>query len=521
MRKIKFILLLLMFLSINIPVYSEEVQNISAQEPSESTISTYPAFKDVQKDIWAYKSILELTNKYKILAGYSDETFKGEKAPTRYELAQLVARLAEKIEAAQIELSSMDQAAIRGLKAEFEDEIHTLTARIEKNEIKTNELETKHKQDVDAITSNLDEVKGRHFFSPELRYRYAFGEYTPRDGSYANTRLRLNSNTKMYKNTNAIMRLQVETANILKMSENGHENPDAKLTLCYIKTGDLTSWIPEKYGKFEVLGGIMPANRLYTVGHYTVNVDQRGFTDANEAMSVYSNQLSAIAREGTNGRRIAIGGEYFKKFSKYNGQVKAGVIRTGGGSLDGGAARSGRESTFFNAMAQMDIPIHKQPVQLKVSHFYSHDDNGFARNTYSVGGRLSTKFKGIGVFKIAGIGYGGTVPPRIIEGVGGKGFTLQFAYNPTIKAFGKLFGDPDKITHDLPNYVPGKTEVAFSASHFKNGADITLNALDLTFSRYITSNIFGRVTFSRANPSWHGGRMATRNSILLETIFKI
>lgn len=499
---------------------------IDQNAPSTASTDGDKTYTDADETNWAYKSVMELSNKYKVLEGYPDGTFKGNKAPTRYEMAQLIARLAAKVEEDQIKLSSLDHAAIKGLKAEFEKEILTLAARIEKNETKIAEVSEKHEKDISAINSNVDELKGRYFFSPELRFRYAFGEYnTPPDGAYANTRLRLTSNTKAFKDTFIITRLQVETANILKMSENFDETPDAKLTLGYVKTGDITSWVPKKFGKFDIYGGIMPQNWLFVINGYTTNVDQRGFSDANGAFSVYGDQFSAIGREGTNGRRINIGGEYSKAFSKYNGLLKVSCLRAGGGSLDNtnraDTISSGRESTFFSAMAQMDIPIHKKPVELKVNHFYSHDDNGIARNTWSVGGRLSTKFNKVGVFKVAGMGYGGTVPPRMINGVGGKGFTLQFAYNPTIKAFGKFFGDPDKITHKTPCYVPGKTEVGVSFSHFKNGADVTLNAYDLTISRYFTSTIFGRVTFSRANPSWHGPGLATKDSILLETIFKI
>ncbi|MGD9581106.1 MAG: hypothetical protein AB7V50_07015, partial [Vampirovibrionia bacterium] len=157
----------------------------------------------------------------------------------------------------------------------------------------------------------------------------------------------------------------------------------------------------------------------------------------------------------------------------------------------------------------------------KVSHTYSFGDNQTNQRNYYIGGRLATKFNGFGVVKAAVVGHNGSVPPRLLGGIGGQGFSYQLAYNPTIKAFGNLFGDPDKITHRMPCIVPGKTEVGVGFANYHNDQDESIRILDVYVSRYISENVFGRILFGHVNPSIRTRGLSARNYVLLETIFKL
>ena len=57
-------------------------------------VSAYAAnpFSDVTPDDWAYQAISDLSDQG-VVEGYPDGTFKGERNMTRYELAQIIARL--------------------------------------------------------------------------------------------------------------------------------------------------------------------------------------------------------------------------------------------------------------------------------------------------------------------------------------------------------------------------------------------------------------------------------------------
>lgn len=528
-KKIIFNALILAFLS-------GSVCSADPQKPVEPEVSTakQSIFAKIverdKKDIdnsWANSAVKEMLYKYGILAGYPDGTFQGNKAASRFELAQGLLKLIEEVEQQNVKIEAVDRAALETLRENFSKEITRLSGKVEYNEQQISGLQQKHDGDVAGIETELKKLEKRHHFVPELRFRYGFGsadDSADTDGSLASTRLRLNSKTKVSDKTDAILRLQAAANNMINHSETNGDVVDLDLTLAYVGTDELTYWIPKKLGELTFYGGLMPANRLFTTSSYTVCVDQRGFTDANYGLSEYNSMFNAFGRENTDGRRMAIGGEYFRPFNKYNAYIKGFVLRSTGGSINIPGADipgSGKEATFYAVTGQMDLPVKSQPVQLKVTHLYSFNDNGTNLNTYSVGGRLSTKFNNVGVLKLAVIGYGGGVPPRLIEGTGGRGMSYQVAFNPTSKAFGNFFGDPDKISYQLPDYTPGKTEVGFAVSNLRNDYNERIRAFDLFFSRYLSKNTFGRILFSHLDPTSNRAGVTTKDLIMLETIFKV
>lgn len=82
-------------------------------------------FTDVPADSWAYQSVAALSSEG-VVEGYPDGTFKGDKAITRYEMAQITARLMEKENA----LSASQKDAVSKLAAEYADELKNLGVRV-------------------------------------------------------------------------------------------------------------------------------------------------------------------------------------------------------------------------------------------------------------------------------------------------------------------------------------------------------------------------------------------------------
>ncbi|MEW5822255.1 MAG: S-layer homology domain-containing protein, partial [Cyanobacteriota bacterium] len=480
--------------------YMKLARNIKSADAIEGEKLHY---SDVKDNNWAYQALSELTEKYGVLKGMPDGAFEGDRPATRYEMAQALVKTVHKLEEERIKLSAIEEVALKSLKKEFDKEIIALAARIEKNEQRITGLDEIHKADIETLTGDIENLKKRHYFVPTLRFMYGFGDFDERDGTHASTRLRLTSVTKVNKDTVGVIRLQAVTSNFINMSEVNGDIVDMDLALGYVQTGSLTRWLPEKYGKADFFGGVMPANWYFWLGRYTTCVDERPFNDSNFTFSLLNTQVSAFGRDAVNGRRMVAGGQYIKKFDKYNAKIQAVGTRATAGSLPIAGTdnfSSGDETTFYAVSGEMDLPI-KHPVNFKVSHFYSFGDAATNERTYSVGGRLTTKFENFGVLKGAVIGHNGTVPPRYLGGRGGQGFSYQVAYNPTIKAFGNLFGNPDEITHHIPNHVDGKTEVGVGFANYHNDDGEAIRALDVYIGRFFTTNIFGRVIYSHVNPS--------------------
>ena len=83
-------------------------------------------FSDVPADHWAYDAIDQLAADG-VIEGYNDGTFAGDKAITRYEMAQIVARAMANCEGAD----AADKATVDKLAAEFSAELDSLGVRVD------------------------------------------------------------------------------------------------------------------------------------------------------------------------------------------------------------------------------------------------------------------------------------------------------------------------------------------------------------------------------------------------------
>ena len=110
-------------------------------------VSAYAAnpFSDVTADDWAYQAVSDLSTQG-VVEGYPDGTFKGERNMTRYELAQIVARLMAK----EDQLNAEQQATLDKLAGEYADELANLGVRV----------------------SNLEKKVGNLYWSGDARMRY-------------------------------------------------------------------------------------------------------------------------------------------------------------------------------------------------------------------------------------------------------------------------------------------------------------------------------------------------------------
>lgn len=100
-----------------------------------TSVSLANPFADVPADHWAYDAISELAADG-IIEGYKDGTFSGDKAITRYEMAQLIARAMANCDGAD----TADKATIGKLAAEFSTELDTLGVRVDNLEKKVADL---------------------------------------------------------------------------------------------------------------------------------------------------------------------------------------------------------------------------------------------------------------------------------------------------------------------------------------------------------------------------------------------
>ena len=100
-------------------------------------VSAYAAnpFSDVSTDHWAYQAVADLSAQG-VVEGYPNGTFGGEKHITRYEVAQIVARLL----AQESQLNASQKATVEKLAAEYADELSNLGVRVNNLENKVGNI---------------------------------------------------------------------------------------------------------------------------------------------------------------------------------------------------------------------------------------------------------------------------------------------------------------------------------------------------------------------------------------------
>ena len=128
-------------------------------------VSAYAAnpFSDVTPSDWAYQAVVDLSEQG-VVEGYPDGTFKGERNITRYEMAQIIARMLAK----EDQLNAEQRATLDKLAGEYADELANLGVRV----------------------SNLEKKVGNIYWSGDARMRYQDKAVDAADGW--NGRMRIN-----------------------------------------------------------------------------------------------------------------------------------------------------------------------------------------------------------------------------------------------------------------------------------------------------------------------------------------
>ena len=115
----------------------KKILAIAAVAALTAGVSAYAAnpFSDVSPDDWAYQAVSDLSDQG-VVEGYPDGTFKGERNMTRYELAQVIARLM----AREDQLNAEQKATLDKLAGEYADELANLGVRVSNLENKVGNI---------------------------------------------------------------------------------------------------------------------------------------------------------------------------------------------------------------------------------------------------------------------------------------------------------------------------------------------------------------------------------------------
>ena len=179
-------------------------------------VSAYAAnpFSDVTADDWAYQAVSDLSAQG-VVEGYPDGTFKGERNMTRYELAQIVARLMAK----EDQLNAEQQATLDKLAGEYADELANLGVRV----------------------SNLEKKVGNISWSGDAKMMYTNNAKKAGEGSEDTYKGRIRLNVKGQVNDSTFVKGRIVTNMWFKDAGDGDGNTTMDRLFVNHSFGDKTS----------------------------------------------------------------------------------------------------------------------------------------------------------------------------------------------------------------------------------------------------------------------------------------
>lgn len=232
------------------------------------TVSAANPFADVDTSSWAYQAVSQLSDQG-VVDGYPDGTFKGDKNVSRYELAQIIARLMAKEDS----LNDSQKAAVQKLSAEYADDLQNLGVRVKELEKKTGNLSTITElrvQDIPRYDNVYKDSKSSH---DELSLRVRI-----------NTMANVNDRSTVYSQLETTMSMNGSTPfNPNRQDWSSRESSDADKTRTGYGDGDFHMnrlWATYQFGPKQDTSKLPfgPSKNLIGIGQFPVKMGVTGYT---------------------------------------------------------------------------------------------------------------------------------------------------------------------------------------------------------------------------------------------------
>lgn len=239
------------------------------------TVSAANPFTDVSADDWAYQAVASLSDEG-VIDGYPDGTFRGDKHVTRYEIAQIVARLMAKEDI----LNASQKETLAKLSSQYANELKDLGVRIAELEKKRGATDLITELRVQSIDRYDNVFKGNVQKHNELSTRVRLNTITPvndRVHLYGQLETILDMNGKESYDVNRIDPKDKTQTKI----RNGYGDGDFHLNRL---------WTTYHFGPKQDTTNLPfgPSKNLIGIGQFPVKMGVTGYTYDGEVKGVFA-----------------------------------------------------------------------------------------------------------------------------------------------------------------------------------------------------------------------------------------
>lgn len=157
--------------------------------PQANALTSVEELTDVDSSHWAYQALADLVEKYDVIEGYPDYTFRGDRKATRWEMAAALNALIKSVgrDLARLGAEKADKSdlmKLARLQEEFKRELEVLNSRVDALEDRASAIEAKNAEQ-DTRLDLLEKTQLHGDFSFGLLYDTAgsgFGGTAPANG---------------------------------------------------------------------------------------------------------------------------------------------------------------------------------------------------------------------------------------------------------------------------------------------------------------------------------------------------
>lgn len=239
------------------------------------TVSAANPFTDVSSDDWAYQAVASLSDEG-VIDGYPDGTFRGDKHVTRYEIAQIVARLMAKEDT----LNASQKETLAKLSSQYADELKDLGVRVAELEKKRGATDLITELRVQSIDRYDNVFKGNVQKHNEISTRVRLNTITPvndRVHLYSQTETIMDMNGKGVYDVNRIDPKDKSQTKTRAGYDDGEFHLNRLWTTYHFGPKQDTSKLP--FG---------PSKNLIGIGQFPVKMGVTGYTYDGEVKGVFA-----------------------------------------------------------------------------------------------------------------------------------------------------------------------------------------------------------------------------------------